>query len=300
MDLEYKTFSLTELKIDPEGDDNPSGSFEGYTSVFGTVDAVGDTVDKGAYKDTIPQFLKRGFVSWAHNWAEPIGLITEAREDEHGLFIKGVFHSDPDSQRYRLRVKERLDHKKFMGLSIGYKALEVEPRKVRKYRNAWGEETDMARALKKVQLFESALVMVPAEEHSGVTGIKAYDGGYIPSFEEHTRHVQVDVEEWHERLKAVIAYADAKEGRAISAARRARISSVAEALRLAAQEIDAMLDETNGASRQDDDEADSDSEPEGADKGKMHDAATMLALAQLERFGEIGNRYSLPSLVAKE
>lgn len=168
---ETKTLALQELKI--VGADGDAGSFDGYASMFGTVDSYGDTIDPGAYADTIPQFLERGFIGWGHDWNEPIGIVTGAREDTRGLLINGQFHSDPDAQKFRLRAKERVSAGKFMGLSIGYEALNWEMRQVdQPYRGPYGELTDKVRALTKIRLFEVSLVTVPAEQNSGITGIK--------------------------------------------------------------------------------------------------------------------------------
>lgn len=63
------------------------------------------------------------------------------------------------------------------------------------------------------------------------------------AFDDHSEHVRVAVSEWVHRTKAG-AEIRLKEGRAISAARRARMATVSESLRTSAGEIDAMLEET--------------------------------------------------------
>lgn len=62
-------------------------------------------------------------------------------------------------------------------------------------------------------------------------------------FDDHSGHVQVAVSEWAKRAQAGSALR-LKEGRAISEARRSRMASVSGSLRSAADEIDAMLEET--------------------------------------------------------
>lgn len=159
--METKVLALTEFKIAADGD---AGSFEGYASRFGTIDSYGDTIDRGAYKETIPEFLERGFLGWGHNWADPIGFFTEATERDSGLFVKGQFHSDPEAQVKRQRVKERADAGKFMGLSIGYEPLDFEFRE---------QDGQQIRALKRIKLHEVSLVTVPAEHDSHVTRVKS-------------------------------------------------------------------------------------------------------------------------------
>jgi uncharacterized protein len=239
---EHKTFAFAELKIASTESDG-AGSFEGYASVFGTIDAYGDTIERGAYVDTIPQFLTRGFIGWGHDWNEPIGIVTDAREDGKGLFISGQFHSDPAAQVIRTRAKERVAAGKFMGLSIGYEAENYEMRTVdQPFRNNWGELSDKVRALTKIKLYEVSLVTVPAEENSGVTAVKGTDGFGL-SFDDHHERTRVAVREWVLRAKSG-SDIRTKEGRAISAARRERLVSMRDALHGHAQELDALLKET--------------------------------------------------------
>ena len=159
---EIKLIETAELKIAGDG----AGEFEGRASTFGTIDSYGDTVDKGAFAATIPEFIERGFIGWGHDWADPIGLITAAEERDDGLWITGKFHSDPEAQKYRQRAKERVDAGRFMGLSIGFEAKKSEPREVE------GREKPV-RALTEIKLYEVSLVAVPAERNSGVSIVKS-------------------------------------------------------------------------------------------------------------------------------
>jgi HK97 family phage prohead protease len=244
---EHKTFAFAELKI--AGADGDAGSFEGYASVFGTIDAYGDTVERGAYTETIPQFLTRGFIGWGHDWNEPIGIVTEAHEDGKGLFIGGQFHSDPDAQKFRMRARERVAAGKFMGLSIGYEPEAYEMRRAEQpFRTSWGELSDKVRALTKIKLYEVSLVTVPAEENSGVTAVKS-DGFGLP-FDDHSERTRVAVREWIARVKSGWDIRT-KEGRAISAARRDRLVSMRDALHSHADELDALLKETEPPEKSD-------------------------------------------------
>lgn len=209
---EHKTLALTEFKVTDNGD---AGEFTGRASTFGTVDSYGDTVDPGAYTDTLPEFRTRGFIGWGHDWDEPIGYVTSAEERSDGLYISGKFHTDPESQRRRQIAKERLDNGLFMGLSIGYEALETAERQVDPpVRSKWGGFTDKVRALTKIKLYEVSLVMVPAESSSGLTGIKGHD----VSVKEHAAQLTASFAELLARAEAGIAK-DIKAGRAVSASR---------------------------------------------------------------------------------
>lgn len=166
---EEKVLTLVEAKAESEG----NGKLEGYGSVFGSIDSYGDTIEPGAYAETIEPFLKDGFIAWGHDWANPVATPSAAREDTRGLFLVAEFHSHAEAQRARSITSERLARGKSMGLSIGYEALEWEFRKVdTPVRGPWGEYTDKVRVLKKIKLFEVSLVTVPAEPKAQVTGAK--------------------------------------------------------------------------------------------------------------------------------
>jgi HK97 family phage prohead protease len=156
--LQHKECLNGEFKI---LDDSPHGSFNGYASVFGNIDRQNEVVVKGAFATTLPGFLKDGFGALNHEWsALPIATISEAREDERGLWVKGEFHSTSDAQAARTIVRERLERGKSVGLSIGYKVKD-------------DEFKDGARFLKDVDLYEISLVSVPANAEAQVVGIKS-------------------------------------------------------------------------------------------------------------------------------
>jgi HK97 family phage prohead protease len=155
-ELEHKVWPLTDFKASDTG----SGSFSGYASVFGVRDLGGDVVQAGAYADTLPQFLARGFIPWGHDYsALPVATVAQAYEDAHGLYLTAEFHSTPDAQAARKVVQERLARGKSMGLSIGYVATDAD------------HQPD-GRLLKKIHLLETSLVPVPMQPEAGVTAVK--------------------------------------------------------------------------------------------------------------------------------
>lgn len=158
--FETKVLPLLQAKIDGDG----PGSFSGYASVFGGVDSYGDRIMPGAYKATIPKFLKDGFVPWGHDWAGyPVATPLNAREDAKGLWIEAQFHTDAESQRARQIVSERLERGKSMGLSIGYAA---------KAFDFVEEEGRPIRRLTEIDLMEVSLVPVPADDAARVASVK--------------------------------------------------------------------------------------------------------------------------------
>lgn len=160
--FETKTLTFADAKLD---DAAGPGRLSGYASVWNGVDSYGDTIVRGAYKSTIADFLRDGFIPWGHDWAGyPVATPDKAREDEHGLWIEAEFHTDPESQRARQIVAERLARGKSMGLSIGYQAKGFDFQEV---------DGHQVRRLLDIELMEVSLVMVPADASAQVAAVKA-------------------------------------------------------------------------------------------------------------------------------
>jgi len=177
-------------------------AFEGYGSVFDTVDSYNDTIAKGAYKSTLrewkatgklPKLLLQHGGSWFSAGAEdmvPIGKWTEMREDDHGLYAKGHLF-DVDADRVRLTYAA-LKAGELDGLSIGFST--------RKYK--MDEETGI-RTLTDIQLYEVSLVTFPANDPARVTGVKA--AGDLPTERELERWLQREAGFSDAQAKTIIA-----------------------------------------------------------------------------------------------
>src|SRR5436190_17623515 len=162
--LERKQLTLSDVALDPS-----TGSFAGYASVFGGVDAYGDTIVAGAYTATIPKYLTDGFIGWGHDDRTPVAYPTVAREDEHGLWIEATFHSTGLAQQARLIASERLLAGKRVGLSIGYYPVKAE------------SNPDGTRRLLQIDLVETSLVMIPADDAARVASVKAAEAKPFPN-----------------------------------------------------------------------------------------------------------------------
>ncbi|MDE9488166.1 HK97 family phage prohead protease, partial [Xenorhabdus bovienii] len=106
------------LKIKSVSD---SGEFEGYGSVFGVKDSYDDIVLPGAFENSLKQWGEKGSLPallWQHRMDEPIGIYTEMKEDEIGLYLKGrlLIDDDPLAKRAHAHLKAG----SLSGLSIGY------------------------------------------------------------------------------------------------------------------------------------------------------------------------------------
>lgn len=138
------------------------GSFEGYGSVFGVVDAHKEIVVAGAYLSSLAKHKSEGTLPamlWQHNTDEPIGTYTEMKEDGTGLWVKGQLELETQKGReaYALLKSGALS-----GMSIGYRVLSAGPR----------DEETYVRELKELDLWEVSLVTFPSNEASRVSGVK--------------------------------------------------------------------------------------------------------------------------------
>lgn len=148
-----------------------SGEFEGYGSVFGTEDSYGDVVVKGAFEKSLAQWREKGRMPamlWQHNTNEPIGVYTEMREDDIGLYFKGklLIDGDPLAKRAHAHMKAG----SLSGMSIGYMLNDYEYDKLK---GVW--------ILKEIDLWELSLVTFPANDEARISNVKSIlDGGETP------------------------------------------------------------------------------------------------------------------------
>lgn len=155
----HKTLGLQTTGVKFDGT-NPR-IFEGYASVFGGVDSYGDTIEKGAYAETIKEENRRGRpirMRWNH-YGDVIGKFIDIYEDDVGLFVRGELtpgHSKAAD------VAASMQHGAVDGLSIGYTV------------PADGMEEDGAiRRLKRINLIEISVVEEPADVEARVSQVKS-------------------------------------------------------------------------------------------------------------------------------
>jgi len=137
-------------------------SFEGYGSIFNTVDSYGDVVAPGAFKRSLKEAKAVGRMPsllWQHDADDPCGVWLSMTEDEQGLFVRGKL-SDTSCGRdaYTLLKDGALS-----GLSIGF-SLYPHGYKV--------DEKTGIRTLTAIKLWEVSLVTFPANDPARVTDVK--------------------------------------------------------------------------------------------------------------------------------
>ncbi len=213
--LEHKAFAF-EVKTLTD-----KGTFEGYASTFGNVDLQDDVIEPGAFKKTISERDSWPLL-WHHDPWEPIGLLTDAAEDTHGLIVTGALNLEVQRAReaYALLKQGALG-----AMSIGYKTV-------------LQSFTANVRRLLEVKLREVSLVTFPANELALVTGVKH---GLLSA------HEIRELEDLGALpiLTNVIRLGEvaAKEGRVLSTANADLVRSAVEALQ-------ALLDAAAGPPKQ--------------------------------------------------
>lgn len=122
---------------------------EGYASLFGKVDQGGDIVQKGAYADSIRALSmadQRVKMLWQHDPSQPIGVWTDVREDDLGLWVKGNLLESTQKGREAAAL---IGAGAIDGLSIGYRTRKA-------IKNEKGQ-----RLLTELDLWEVSLVTFP-------------------------------------------------------------------------------------------------------------------------------------------
>jgi len=157
MDLQH-LHSLFEVKaLDQEG------LFEGYASVFDTIDGGSDVVARGAFADTLKRHATTGSMPkmlWQHNPAEPVGVWHRMAEDSHGLHVEGKLLKG--SIRRAAEIHALMQEGAIDGLSIGYSVIE----------SSRDEKTGVRRIL-HLDLWEASIVAFPMNDGARISSLKA-------------------------------------------------------------------------------------------------------------------------------
>lgn len=156
---EYRAITVP---VELRSDDTGNGGFSGYANLAGVVDEYRSIFEPGCYRN-LEELKRDGFISLGHNWTSGIGIITDYRSDEKGLWISAEFHSDEESQKIRKRAKERIDAGKTVALSIGF------------FTNESKDETrdgETVRVMTSIDVVEVALVMVPGTKGSQISELR--------------------------------------------------------------------------------------------------------------------------------
>lgn len=154
MKMETKQIALSQTEIKFNG---AGFEFSGYASMFGGVDSYGDTIESGAYENTLKNRERPVRMRWNH-YGDVIGKWTKIKEDDKGLYVEGELtpgHSKATD------VYASLKHGAIDGMSIGYRVKDYE------------QLNDGRRLLKEIDLVEISVVEEPADLSARVAEVKS-------------------------------------------------------------------------------------------------------------------------------
>lgn len=171
--MERKRVDVLELKF---SDNTSPGTFEGYGAVFNNLDSHDDVIVKGAFKDSLGDWKRRGsmpkmllqhgggFFGGSAEDLLPIGKWDSMQEDNKGLFCQGsLFALETQRGQY---IYEGLKAGALDGLSIGFNAKEF---------TLGTKPGEPDRTLKKVDLVEVSVVTFPSNDRALVQDVKALE-----------------------------------------------------------------------------------------------------------------------------
>lgn len=163
-----KTLSLSDASLKLDGD---VGRFSGYASKFGGVDAVGDTIVRGAFEYTLrtngkpKMFLEHAPFSFGAAGAAglPIGKYLTVKEDDEGLFVEGELTL---GMSLAADVHAAMKHGTLDGLSVGGLVKKGDY-----------DETETGRVIRRwTKLLEISPVAFPADGAARIDTVKSGAG----------------------------------------------------------------------------------------------------------------------------
>lgn len=158
--------------------DAEQNTLVGYASEFrSTPDLGGDIVLKGAFLKTILERVATGKVALTdghgYDGAHIMGLVQDAREDDHGLLVKAKWSTAASAQDVKTKVLEG----SIWGLSIGYNVIRCEW-KMWELPGEW--QGYSVRMLLEVRLNEVAVTAFPMDEGAVILATKSAPFAALP------------------------------------------------------------------------------------------------------------------------
>lgn len=150
----YKQFSFEVKALTEDGDNH---YFEGYLSTYGNVDRVGEVMDKGCFDESLKSLTP--MLLWQHKATEVVGVFTEIRSDEVGLWVKGKMPKSDTLVSGRIYPQMKVGS--VTSMSVGFIPEEWEYREDIKHHT-------------KVMLVEGSLVAFPANPRAQIYDMKSF------------------------------------------------------------------------------------------------------------------------------
>lgn len=242
--------------------DDPDGKFAGFYEGIGAgiwnIDLGGDLIPGGAFKETIPDFLKDGVIGWQHNITNPIGIPLDAKETDDGLWNKARISKTALGVDAMILIKDKVVKKQSIGYRpTAYKSVDREglvayleartdlpadkaAQILRQY-----DEMDLDRVfiLEKIKLFEISPVTLPMNTATSITSAKAIMDGLLDGLKmQDFSAVTLAVVRGHlDRAKQINAYRLEKQ-MTIGKSSKSDLATIAADLTASAAEINSFLE----------------------------------------------------------
>jgi HK97 family phage prohead protease len=224
----HRTFALDVRSAKPDG-----SSFEGYCTVFNSIDSYGTIMARGCVDKHLDFFRSNGFLAGLnHDWDNPAGKIDSADVDTKGLKVSASIIDTSRGLDLRKIMASGICKKMSFGFDILSKTYLETSEQVEEYWKSVGYSPtaeDQANAkygagvINEVKIFEASPVMVPGNDRADITAVRA-DVSNGP-LESHLSAVRATVEALCDRLEQV-ASLRAKDGRSLSPDKRALVSVI--------------------------------------------------------------------------
>lgn len=163
---------LTPFEVKFSDDGETVGEFEGYGAVFGNIDAHGDVIQKGAFKETLrdwkkgkrlpPMLVQHGGFGLGDMDGLAIGKWETMAEDDTGLVVTGRL-INLDTERGRT-IHGAMKEGVLDGMSIGYRAKKF---------TLGTKPGEPRRMLEKLDLMELSVVQMPANNEARIRSVKS-------------------------------------------------------------------------------------------------------------------------------
>lgn len=184
--------------------------FSGYASVFGGVDAYGDTIVAGAYAPALEKGAPKMFFNH-DKYSIPIGKWLVVEEDDKGLRVEGeLTRGNPQAET----VAAALKHGTVDGLSVGFYPAE----------DGLEENENGGYTISKIdRLLEISVVTFPADRAARIEKAEALDS--IRDIEDYLRDAGLSAKEAKTIVSRTKSVIDAENRRDAEAARQAEIKA---------------------------------------------------------------------------
>lgn len=201
--MQYKAFEVQNFDAD-------SRKISGYAAIFNNIDKVKDKLIKGCFSKSITERGPQSDANdkiiflWQHDQREPIGRITDLREDDNGLYFEAVL----DEIELGDRALKQLESGTLNQFSIGFSYV---------HENCEWDSEENCFVVKEVKLYEISVVSIGCNGQTRYLGLKSvedYDNAFeelTKEISEATKHMSIKKQAWIQNIiSKAMSLADVK------------------------------------------------------------------------------------------